>query len=272
MTLRVVAVGGLDPSGRAGVLADVATIRAAKAEALAVVTCITAQGVEPRSAPVEPALIAAQLKAVADSGPIHAVKVGVIPDRAALGVIVEWLAALAVPTVVDPVRVSSRGLQLSTLEDADFIALARKFVVLTPNRREAEALQRLRGFGAIVVKSVRPGRDAVFLPAEQAPIWLNGKVLPRSPLHRGTGCRFASAMAVELAKGHTVVHASRAAKRIVRKFLVTPIIRQVQGAEESQNHANNEAVSTRRNARGDRRRLRLRRGERQHGRRGRRRR
>lgn len=253
--LRVVAVGGLDPSGRAGVLADVATIRAGHAEALAVVTCITAQGDHPLSRAVEPSLIAAQLNAVRGSGPVHAVKLGVIPDRGALGVIVEWLAALGVPTVVDPVRVSSKGLVLSTLEAADYVALAREFVVLTPNREEAGPLQRLRGFGAIVVKSVQPGRDAVFLPSEQGPIWLNGNVLERSPLHRGTGCRFASAMAVELAKGHTVVHAARAAKRVVRKFLSAPIIRQVSGGRGVPKHAHNEAVSSRRNARGGRRRL-----------------
>ena len=227
MTPRVVAVGGFDPSGRAGLLADVATIAAAGAQGAAVVTCLTAQGRKPRSSPVAAKLIAAQLDAVAEAGPVHAVKLGVIPDRAALGVIVEWLADLAVPTVVDPVRASSKGLKLSSLEPADFAALARKFVVLTPNRDEAGTLQRLRGFGAVVVKSFAPATDAVFLPGNPAPILLKGKALRRSPLHRGTGCRFASALAVELAKGHTVTHAAREAKRVVRKFLSTPILQQV---------------------------------------------
>lgn len=224
-TPRIVAVGGWDPSGRAGVLADVASIRAAGAEAAAVVTCITAQGRRPRSTPLEPMLVAAQLEAVSDSGPIHAVKLGVIPNRALLDVIARWLEDT--PAVLDPVTVSSKGLTLSTLKPRDFAALARKSVVLTPNRDEHAALQGLRGFGAVVVKSFAPGTDAVFLEENGAPILLKAGALKRSPLHRGTGCRFASTLAVELAREHTVVHAARAAQRAVRKFLSTPILRQV---------------------------------------------
>jgi len=219
---RVVAIGGLDPSGRAGVLADAAMIRSLGAEALAVVTCITAQGNEPLSRPVEPELVAAQLQALAG---VDAVKIGAVPDRKTLAVIARWLPK-RVPVVVDPVTVTSRGLRLSTLKPEDFALLRQKSVVLTPNHDEAGGVKALRGFGAIVVKSFAPGVDAVFTEGKR-PIWLRGSVLARSKLHRGTGCRFASAMAVDLAKGHTVAHAARAAKRAVRKFLQTPILLQV---------------------------------------------
>ncbi len=220
---RVVAIGGLDPAARAGLLVDVATIRSLGAEPLAVVTCITAQGRSPLSRPVDAKLVAAQLDAVGD---VDAVKIGAVPDRAVLAVIARWLRRRRVPAVVDPVTVTSRGLRLSTLKPRDFASLRQKSVVLTPNHDEAAGLQRLRGFGAIVVKSFAPGVDAVFLEGKR-PIWLKAKVLPRSKHHRGTGCRFASAMAVELAKGHTVAHAARAAKGAVRKFLRAPILRQV---------------------------------------------
>ncbi|MBK7858686.1 MAG: bifunctional hydroxymethylpyrimidine kinase/phosphomethylpyrimidine kinase [Archangiaceae bacterium] len=229
MKPRVVAIGGFDPSGRAGVLADVQAISAAGGVPLAVVTCLTAQGRRPLSRPVDPKLLAAQLEAVADAGPVHAVKVGVIPDRAALRVIAAFVKGLQAPTVVDPIRVSSKGLRLSGLDVVDFERLASHHVILTPNHQEAEGRygpQLLRGFGAIVVKSVAPGEDAVFRSAKR-PIRLKGKVLPRSSAHRGTGCRFASVLAVQLANGHTVVHAARAARRAVRKFLSTPILREV---------------------------------------------
>jgi hydroxymethylpyrimidine/phosphomethylpyrimidine kinase len=226
------AIGGLDPSGRAGVLADVATIRAQGAEALAVVTCLTAQGRRSCTWPVSARQISAQLQAAADSGPLHAVKVGVLPDRQALTAVVKWLKKARLPTVVDPVRESSKGLQLSTLAARDYLRLAWANVVLTPNLLEWEALgwtnasQGLRGLGAVVVKSFAPGRDAVFVRGKR-PIWLEANPLPRTSLHRGTGCRFASALAVELANGHTVVHAARTAKRAVRKFLATPILRPI---------------------------------------------
>lgn len=218
----MLAIGGLDPSGRAGLLADVATLRSLGAEALAVVTCITAQGKKPLSRPVAPRLVAAQLEAIDG---VAAVKIGAVPDRATLSVIARWLRTRRVPVVVDPVTVTSKGLELSSLRPADFALLRQRTVVLTPNRDEAALLQSVRGFGALVVKSFAPGVDVVF-PAGKRPIWLRGAVLPRSKLHRGTGCRFASAMAVELAKGHTVAHAARAAKRVVRKFLQTPILQQ----------------------------------------------
>src|SRR3954471_16039867 len=116
MRPRVLAIGGLHPSGRAGLLADVATISSMGAHALAVVTSLTAQGKRPRAHAVDPELIAAQLDAAAQSGPLHAVKVGVVPDRAALSVISKWLAKTKLPVVVDPVTVSSKGLLLSSLQ------------------------------------------------------------------------------------------------------------------------------------------------------------
>ncbi|MBL8952787.1 MAG: bifunctional hydroxymethylpyrimidine kinase/phosphomethylpyrimidine kinase [Myxococcaceae bacterium] len=217
----VLAIGGLDPSGRAGLLADVETIRSLGAHACAVATCLTAQGKTPRSTPVAPELIAAQLAALSA---IDAVKIGAVPNRAALAVIARYVAKRGVPVVVDPVRVTSKGLRLSTLRPGDYARLPQKSVVLTPNRDEWPALQPLRGFGAIVVKSFEPGVDAVFLDGSAEPKLLKGGVLVRSPSHRGTGCRFASALAVGLAKGHTVTHAAQAAKRSVRKFLRAPIL------------------------------------------------
>jgi hydroxymethylpyrimidine/phosphomethylpyrimidine kinase len=218
---RILLVGGLDPSGRAGLLADVATVLALKAYPLAVATTLTAQGRKQASHPVAPAIIDAQLRAALDSGPIHAIKLGVIPNRGVLKVIARRIDGLDVPTVVDPVVKSSRGLKLSSLTPRDFETLSRRNTVVTPNRHEMAAMQ---GFHSAVVKSLAPGIDAVFLEGKRTHT-LKAPLLPRAAFHRGTGCRFASAMAVSLANGHTVVHAARTAKRVVRKFLSTPILR-----------------------------------------------
>jgi hydroxymethylpyrimidine/phosphomethylpyrimidine kinase len=224
---RIVVIGGLDPSGRAGVLADVETIHALGAAAAVVITTVTAQGGKRfRSQPLAPALIAAQLDAVAASGPVDAIKVGVVPSRAILEVIVRWKRAHDVPIVIDPVVKTSRGEQLSRLAPHDFARLKSARAVLTPNRDEAGAAGAA-GFETVIVKSIRVGCDVV-LAAGQPPLFLEGTALPRDRTHhRGTGCRFASALAVQLALGHTVAQAARAARRRVRTFLSRPIVRQV---------------------------------------------
>jgi hydroxymethylpyrimidine/phosphomethylpyrimidine kinase len=224
---RIVVIGGLDPSGRAGILADVETIYALGATVAAVITTVTAQGGKKfRSEAVTPALVAAQLDAVSASGPVDAVKLGVVPSRAILDVIVRWQRAHEVPIVIDPVVKTSRGERLSQLAPRDFARLSGPRAVLTPNAKEW-ASARASEFPAVVVKSIRSGCDGVFV-AGQAPLLLKGTVLARDPTHhRGTGCRFASVLAVHLALGDTVAHAARAARRYVRKFLSSPILRQV---------------------------------------------
>jgi hydroxymethylpyrimidine/phosphomethylpyrimidine kinase len=206
-------IGGLDPSGRAGLLADLSTVHELDARAAAVATSLTAQGGRRyRAQSVPPALIDAQIEAV---GPVDAIKVGVVPNRAVLRVVEKWIRRLGVPAVVDPVTRTSRGEKLSSLTPRDFKRLAG--VVLTPNASEVAVAR-----APCVVKSVRPACDAVLLEGE-SPVLLEGRVLVRDPkAHRGTGCRFASALAVALARGEGLVPAARSARRHVRRFLASP--------------------------------------------------
>jgi hydroxymethylpyrimidine/phosphomethylpyrimidine kinase len=209
----VLLIGGLDPSGRAGLLADVHTVHALGARAAAVATSLTAQGGRRyRAQPVAPALIDAQIEAV---GSVDAIKVGVVPNQAVLRVVQKWIRRLRVPAVVDPVTRTSRGETLSSLTPRDFKRL--NGVVLTPNASEADAAR-----APCVVKSVRPACDAVW-PVGGLPVLLAGTVLARDPkAHRGTGCRFASALAVALARGEDLVPAAKSARRHVRRFLASP--------------------------------------------------
>jgi hydroxymethylpyrimidine/phosphomethylpyrimidine kinase len=217
--VKVLLVGGLDPSGRAGLLADVETVRSLGAQAAAVATCLTAQGGRRyRSQAASPKMLDAQLDAV---GRVDAIKIGAVPDRPALIVISHWVRMLRVPTVVDPVLRTSRGERLSTLKPRDYALL--RDVVLTPNVDEFEIATAI-GSTRFVLKSLFPASDAVI--DEGRVTLLKGKPLPRDPKHhRGTGCRFASALAVHLARGETLVQAARGARRFVRKFLAAPIIR-----------------------------------------------
>jgi hydroxymethylpyrimidine/phosphomethylpyrimidine kinase len=207
--IRVLVVAGLDPSGRAGALADCEAIRSRAATPLVALTAITAQGKRFALEPVSPRMLDAQLAAVHD---VEAIKVGMVPDRACLKIIARWIRKLEVPTVVDPVIKTSRGEKLSSLTARDFMALP-SWVALTPNADEAKKISH----PTMVVKSVRPACDVVVIDGVQT--MLEGEVLQRN--HRGTGCRFASVLAVELARGQSLVEAARSAKNFVAGYLRT---------------------------------------------------
>jgi hydroxymethylpyrimidine/phosphomethylpyrimidine kinase len=236
----VLVAGGHEPTGRAGLLADVAAVRALGARCVAVPTAQTAQGTTTfRCEPRPPRLVRAQVAAALELGPVHAVKLGMVPTRATLRALREGLAGLDAWWVVDPVVLTSRGERLSRLTPRDYLGLAGPRVVLTPNLPEAawllgwpevdtpqavEAAARAliaEGFGAVLIKGGHRARGATdVLCAEGHIHLLRGRRVARLPeTYRGTGCRFASALAVELADGREFGPAARRAKALVARYL-----------------------------------------------------
>jgi hydroxymethylpyrimidine/phosphomethylpyrimidine kinase len=241
--VRVLVVAGLDPSGRAGLLADASMIRELGAVPLGVASVLTAQARDTFVAePVGKGILTRQLQALLHLGPVHAVKLGTIPSRATLRAILDALSSLRVPWVVDPVVRTSRGEMLSRLKARDFRLIAEEKVVLTPNASEAgwllgqarapegveealSAAEQLRssGFGTVVLKGGHlRGSPVDIVAAQGRAIVLEGQRIRRSADHRGTGCRFASALAVFLARGELLEAAARSAKREVEKYLRAP--------------------------------------------------
>jgi hydroxymethylpyrimidine/phosphomethylpyrimidine kinase len=238
---RVLLVGGLESSSRVGLLADAEAVRARGGVPLLVATAVTAQGGKTFAwRPVAPALVGAQIRAVRALGPVHAVKVGMVPSRAQAEAVRRALRGLKVPLVVDPVVRASSGGKLSTLQPSDYRGLARDCVWLTPNtveatwlfggggpvrgrgesRQLAEHLCAL-GFAGVVVKGGHlPGSQVVDVLATGRRVEVfRGARLRRHPSQRGTGCRFASALATELGRGRGAVSAVRRARALVRRFL-----------------------------------------------------
>ena len=235
-------VGGLEPSGRAGLLADAEAVRARGGVPVLAASSVTAQGRTTFSfEPVRPVLVGAQIRAARELGPVHAVKLGVVPGPGQLAAVRRALGRLDVPWVVDPVVRSSTGGRLSALSARAYRALAGAPVWVTPNAVEAgwllgqpplrtagEARDAARalvelGFGGVVVKGGHlAGASAVDVLATQKGTWLlRSARLPRGPHHRGTGCRLASALATELGRGTTPLEALRRARAVVRAYLRT---------------------------------------------------
>jgi hydroxymethylpyrimidine/phosphomethylpyrimidine kinase len=236
---RVLLLAGHEPTGRAGLLADVAAVRALGGAPVAVPAAQTAQGTATFQWEATPArLLRAQVAAARELGPLHAVKLGMVPDRVRLTALREALAGVEAWWVVDPVVRTSSGQPLSRLTVRDYLALAGPRVALTPNLEEAAWLLGLpavrtveeaveagralvaRGFGAVLVKGGHRARGAVdvlCLPGRMR--LLTGQRLPRRPERRGTGCRLASALAVELGRGRPLEAAARRAKAYVARYL-----------------------------------------------------
>jgi len=237
---RVLLVGGLEPSGRAGLLADTEAVRARGGVPLVVAAAVTAQGRRTFAwRAVAPALLAAQIHALRELGPIDAVKLGMMPGSGQLRAVQRALEGIRVPWVVDPVVLASSGGRLSKLGRRRYLAFAGRDVWLTPNteeaawllgldrlastaeaRRAAELLEAL-GFEGVVVKGGHlPGPGVVDVLAWKGRAHsFRSPRLPRGPEHRGSGCRFASALATELGAGVGPVRAVGAAREVVRASL-----------------------------------------------------
>ena len=241
----VLAIGGLDPSGGAGILADATAIRLGGAFACAVATVLTVQSTRGlvRAEPVAPRVWLAQARCVLADQNVRAIKIGALGNAENVRAAAKLVAAHRLPVVVDPVMLPSRG-RARLLDPRALDALRRNLLpratLVTPNVAEAEALTGLHvrnmseaygaaselvemgAFAALVKGGHLPGKDVVDVLAVRGLDDGVGVTGPRRRLRRpihGTGCTFASLVAAKLALGEDVVEAVRDAKRMHSKWL-----------------------------------------------------
>ena len=236
------AIGGLDPGGGAGVVADLRAFAAAGAFGCAAVAVMTVQStrglVSARAVPARE--VVAQVREVMRVQRVRAIKVGALGSRANVRAVGELLrAARGVAAVVDTPMLPTRGRArllaegaVSTVRDA----LLPYAALVTVNVAEAEALTGLRvatvsdahdaalalcrlGARAALVKGGHlAGSSAIDVLAlggdAGSVIELRAKRLPLAASH-GTGCTFASLVAGRIAATDaTIVDAVRWAKRV----------------------------------------------------------
>ncbi len=222
-------VAGSDPSGGAGVAADLATFAALGVHGTATITAVTAQNTQGVQGvhPIPADFVARQLDSVLDDLPVAAVKTGMLANREIIAVVGDYAAASRLPNlVVDPVMVSSTGDRLlDSGAEALYLELLKHATVATPNAREAVVLQATAGLadlgnlgrlcpGWMVVTGEAAAVDQVHHDGDWAE--LAGEVIATANDH-GTGCTFAAAVAAGLALGKEPRDAIVAAKRFVRE-------------------------------------------------------
>jgi hydroxymethylpyrimidine/phosphomethylpyrimidine kinase len=211
----VLVFAGVDPSGGAGIAADILAIAAQGAHALPVVTALTVQdndrvfGVQA----VAPEWLRRQALALIDKMVISAVKIGIPGSAANAAVIAQLIAQLRqsrpdLPVVLDPVLASGHGDVLS--RDDAVLALAPLLPVTTvivPNGPEAlalggEAALRAPGCQHVLVTGGHGDGDSVINRWFDAGGGEREWCWPRLPGEfHGSGCTLASAIAAHLAQG-----------------------------------------------------------------------
>ena len=239
---RVLVVAGLDPSGGAGLVADLEALAAVGASGWAVATALTAQGPGGGRGfrPTTAGFLRAQLEALLCGGErARAVKTGMMGNASLVRELAGRLAEVPLvrlPVVVDPVLAASSGLPLLRLEGRSpgeaYAPLLERARVVTPNLPELEALtgrdvsteagavraaRELPSRAVLVKGGHREGAPVDLLVQGRSVVRLRGR--RRAGSARGTGCRLASALAGLLARGEPLESAARGAKRVVERYL-----------------------------------------------------
>ena len=242
---RVLIIAGSDPSGGAGVQADIKAVTALGGYAATAITALTVQNTQGVSAvhPVSVDTIAAQIDAVLDDIGADAIKIGMLGSVSVVDLVADKLAPIAgaIPVVVDPVLVATSGDALAGdgVAEAILQRLLPVAAIVTPNTEEAETLTgsdiksrddmiaagealRARGAEAALVKGGHmPGANVadVLVRAEGA-LWFENRRIDTTSTH-GTGCTLASAIAAGLAQGQSRADAVAAAIRYVHVAIAT---------------------------------------------------
>jgi hydroxymethylpyrimidine/phosphomethylpyrimidine kinase len=241
--LNLLSIAGSDPSGGAGIQADIKTFAALGCYGMAVVTALTAQNTQ-RVVGVHllPAdFVAAQIDAIFVDVDVHAVKIGMLGSGEIARVVADRLNAKQYPIILDPVLVATSGDALGTHDLVDAIRerLMPLATLVTPNLSEVARLadrpvpRHVEGMQHLAERLHALGARAVLVKgghltgAETTDVLFDGKshrlftglrVDTGGETH-GTGCTLSAAIAAYLTEGFALGDAVEAAKGYLTETL-----------------------------------------------------
>ncbi len=234
---QILCISGHDPSGGAGLQADIEAISAQGAHALTAVSCLTVQNTcnVTRVVATAPSLLAQQITAILDDCPVHAIKIGLIGDAAQIPIIADAIRRAAVPVVLDPVLRAGGGANLSAADTvvALLSALLPLATIITPNAAEARRLAPgapdLHACGQMLLAH---GCANVLITGGDEPTarvvntWHRADLPPTLFEHariaggfHGAGCTLAATLAARLARGEALEVALPTAQDYVARCL-----------------------------------------------------
>jgi hydroxymethylpyrimidine kinase/phosphomethylpyrimidine kinase len=242
-------IAGSDPSGGAGLQADLKTFAALKVYGLSVLSAVIAQNTAHvwRLRAVAPEMVRAQLEAIVEERRPDALKIGALATGAVAQVVTKSIDALGLPApVLDPVLIASSGRRLldSAGKRVLYEELLARAAVVTPNipeaqdlsgieidgmsamRRAARVLHKL-GPRAVLIKGGHSlaSAEADGRPPRAIDMLFDGRRYIEFAATRisgeahGTGCALSAAIAAWLARGADLETAIRRAKYFITRAL-----------------------------------------------------
>ena len=234
----VLVFAGTDPSGGAGLQADILTLSSMGCHPLSVVTAVTIQdtmGVED-VLPIDAEWVADQARCVLEDVPVAVFKIGLLGSIEAVAAIAEVVSDYPdIPLVLDPILASGRGDELAS---EDLISAMRELLIpqttlITPNSLEvrrlagdddanedhdpdlAECARRLLGLGCeyVLITGTHENTPQVINTLyEQQGVVRTDSWQRLSGTFHGSGCTLASAIAATIANGLAIPEAVRDAQ------------------------------------------------------------
>lgn len=242
MIPNVLTIAGTDPTGGAGIQADLKAFSAHGAYGMSVVTAVVAQNTRGVGSIVamEPEFVAEQIAAVFEDVRVDAVKIGMVANADIADAITQSLDKYAqCPVVLDPVMVAKSGDHLMQQDDVEAIRerLVPRATLITPNLPEAsvllgrdvemssleemhDSLEQLRALGAewVLLKGGHlGGEESIDILTGQETVELTAPRVDTINDH-GTGCTLSAAIAALLPR-HGYVDAVRQAKKYLTAAL-----------------------------------------------------
>lgn len=235
-------IAGSDPSGGAGVQADLKVFHQHGVYGAAAISLLTVQNTRgvTRVEVQSPELVSQQIEAVVSDLPVRAVKTGALGDAGVIERVAAALSGRPEPLVVDPVMVAKGGAAL--LDDSAALVLRTRLVPLarlvTPNLDEAEtllgrtvrslterrdaarALVDLGASAALVKGGHGDGEVVDVLYADGDLVEFRAARIDTRHTH-GTGCALSAAICARLARGQAMVPACEAASAWVQRAIAS---------------------------------------------------
>lgn len=239
-------IAGSDPSGGAGLQADLKTFHQFGVYGEAAVTLVTVQNTLDVTSVVclDPDLVGAQIRAVVEDIPPEAAKTGALGSAAIIEVVAQLAASFSFPLVVDPVMISKHGAPLIAPEAraALMACLLPQARLITPNLHEAAELAGFkvetpdamreaasaiheRTGSAVLVKGGHLEGDAIDILFDGAEFREFSAARTDTRHTHGTGCTYSAAITACLALGLPLAESvARAKKYIARAIASNPAL------------------------------------------------
>ncbi|WBV59073.1 hydroxymethylpyrimidine/phosphomethylpyrimidine kinase [Chryseobacterium camelliae] len=228
----VMSIAGFDPSGGAGLLADIKTFEQLKVQGLGICTAMTLQTESEffniQWEPLEGILSA--IDALMKKYFVEAVKIGVVKDAECLNEIIKRIKLNNSKTKIvwDPVLKSTSEFSFFDVNTIpDLKSVLKQIDLITPNYIEYKVLQGADLFEnscSVLIKGGhredRIGTDILMDKGKEISMQPGDNVSVYHPKH-GSGCVLSSAIAGHLAKGENIENACRNGKQYIEKFLTS---------------------------------------------------